>query len=212
MVNPLPLRTGLLLSRVCVYIQLLLVASLVAKLIVALIPDPLGTILEIIPYMVVLNVFYQIRIKVFDFDREMMRPKNSTKPDYWQYEWTRKSRFDVRTPKAAWRVVHSTAILAVFTGFFLTYASIYLRSHYPGTGMSINQNLEVWTYVTFLLGPFVGNTFPFARKPYLEVSYRPDPDDNMEGDCPSGVGSRVRPPSPVLTARNHFPNDARRHG
>ena len=207
---PLPSRIGLLLGRICVYIQHLLVATLVAKLIVVYIPNPLGTILQILPFLVVIGNILRFRANAIDYDREMMRSRHSSKPDYWQYQWMQKSRFDIRTPKDAWRVVQCTAIFAFFTAFFLIYTYSYLRANYPSPNLRIITNIEAWIYVTFLLGPFFGHSLPFERRPPLdEVYYRPN-DDDPDGN--PGISARVRPPTPVLAGGNHFPDDRQRYG
>ncbi len=199
----LPSRAGLLLGRICVYIQLTLLAWWLTSVFHASGSSP---ILIQLPFTVLVLGLIRARVKavayqkIFSSSREMSAPTNEDRafPDFWQMNWIRKSRFDQRTTECAWRTVQATLIS--IAAFLLLQLYLSVRFHEQtshGWLLMIGMGLIMGPIIGWYYEPRIGS----GTRPKTHHTDRDDPDDP---DL-TGVGARVRPPTPVLTSGNKFP-------
>jgi hypothetical protein len=200
----LPSRTGLLLGRICVYIQLTLLAWWLSSVFRASGSSP---ILIQLPSTVLVLGLIRARVnavayqKRFSSSREMSAPtlEDRAFPDFWQMNWIRKSRYDQRTTACAWRTVQATLIsVAAFllVQFYLSVRFHEQASH--GWPLMIGMGLIMGPMIGWFYEPRIGS----STRLKTHHTDRDDPDDLD----PTGVGARVRPPTPVLSGGNKFPS------
>ena len=210
-----PSKIGLLLGRACLYIHVCLIAWLISKSQLMYGPTWLGLCLAILPWIVLACTFATITWKVYVHRRFYDRFRGSARisllgppaiRDYWQSKWREKSQRDVRTNRDVWRIPLTVLMVAAAAGFFLIYVSFVS----PESKFKAPDVVVGWFTFSFLLGPFLGWAFPYARRP--GHGFRPQaPSRGPDDYGPAGVGARLIPPRPTLVAGSQFPTDDERY-